>query len=99
MRTRLAQGNVFKSFAPRCAELAKLDRSAILDGEIVCLDSVGKPQFYDLLRRHRDPIFYALDALWLDGEDLVSSSTPALNGSEDRAGIPSNGRPPRIDTP
>ena len=69
------KGNVFKSFAPLCAELAKLERSVILDGEIVCLDSVGKPQFYDLLRHRRDPIFYAFDVLWLDGEDLRSQQT------------------------
>ena len=41
-----------------------------LDGEIVCLAAEGRPQFYDLLRHRGDPVFYAFDLLWLDGEDL-----------------------------
>jgi bifunctional non-homologous end joining protein LigD len=48
----------------------ELDCEAVLDGEIVCLDSNGRPQFYDLLRRRSEPVFYAFDLLWLDGEDL-----------------------------
>ena len=66
------KGNIYNSFAPLCSTLAGLGRQAILDGEIACLDSCGKPQFYDLLRRRGDPIFYAFDVLWLDGEDLRS---------------------------
>ena len=61
---------MYKSFAPLCSTLAGLGRQAILDGEIACLDSCGKPQFYELLRRRGEPIFYAFDVLWLDGEDL-----------------------------
>ena len=34
------------------------------------LDQNGKPQFYDLLRRRGDPVFYAFDCLMLDGRDL-----------------------------
>ena len=68
-------GNVYKSFAPLSSTLAGLGRQAILDGEIVCLDAAGKPQFYDLLRRHGDPILYAFDVLWLDGEDIRSRPT------------------------
>lgn len=46
-------------------------KSAILDGEIVCLDGKGRSQFLDLMRRRRaDAVFYAFDLLWLDGEDL-----------------------------
>jgi ATP-dependent DNA ligase len=45
------KGNAFKSFAPLRAALARLGRGAIVDGEIVCLDGAGKPQFYDLMRR------------------------------------------------
>ena len=48
----------------------ELDCQAVLDGEIVCLDENGRPQFYDVLRRRGDPVFYAFDLLWLDGEDL-----------------------------
>ena len=51
--------------------LAKLPvQTAILDGEIVCLDGKGVSQFNELLSRESEPIFYAFDLLWLDGEDL-----------------------------
>lgn len=36
----------------------------MLDGEIVCLDLHGKPQFRDLLFRRCEPVFYAFDLLW-----------------------------------
>jgi hypothetical protein len=36
----------------------------VLDGEIVCLDSRGRPQFRDLLFRRAEPHFYAFDILW-----------------------------------
>jgi hypothetical protein len=36
----------------------------VLDGEIVCLDSEGKPQFRDLLFRRAEPMFYAFDIFW-----------------------------------
>ena len=65
-------GNDFKSFpalnAIMPAELRA--RSAVLDGEIVCLDGDGKPQFRDLLFRRGEPCFYAFDLLWCEGEDL-----------------------------
>jgi hypothetical protein len=41
----------------------------VLDGEIVCLDRHGKPQFRDLLFRRGEPRFYAFDLLSVDGED------------------------------
>lgn len=44
----------------------------MLDGEIVALDSEGRPQFYDLLRRRGAPAFYVFDLLWMDGKDLRS---------------------------
>ena len=43
---------------------------ALLDGEIVCLDADGKPQFNELLFRRGDPRFCAFDVLWLNGRDL-----------------------------
>jgi bifunctional non-homologous end joining protein LigD len=63
---------VYKSFAGLSQALAALPvTSAILDGEIVCLDSDGRSQFRDLLHRKRqDAAFYAFDLLWADGEDL-----------------------------
>ena len=44
--------------------------NAILDGEIVCLDAAGHSVFNELLHRRGDPVFYAFDLLWLNGEDL-----------------------------
>jgi bifunctional non-homologous end joining protein LigD len=45
-------------------------KSAVLDGEVICLDSKGVSRFNALLERKVEPIFYAFDLLWLDGEDL-----------------------------
>ena len=42
----------------------------VLDGEIVCLDRRGKPQFYDLLFHPGEPYFFAFDLLMADGKDL-----------------------------
>jgi len=42
----------------------------VLDGEIVCLDGHGKPQFRDLMFRREEPHLVAFDLLWCDGEDL-----------------------------
>jgi len=64
--------HVYKAFASLVAALASaLDgRSAILDGEMVCVGADGQPQFYSLMFRRAQPVFYAFDLLWLDGEDL-----------------------------
>ncbi len=45
-------------------------QSAVIDGELVCLDEIGRSQFDRLLFRRGDPFFYAFDLLWLNGEDL-----------------------------
>jgi bifunctional non-homologous end joining protein LigD len=51
--------------------VAKLSvQSAIIDGEIVCLDAHGVSRFNELLNRKGDPLLYAFDLLWLDGHDL-----------------------------
>ena len=63
------RGNVFKSFVALSRSLSSLNCEAVLDGEIVVLDENGKPQFYDLLRRRGDPVFYAFDCLMLNGRD------------------------------
>src|SRR5215472_8569425 len=65
-------GNDFKSFPKLSESIARaLDtRSAVLDGEIVCLDRKGKPQFVDLLHRRGEPLYVAFDLLRIDGEDL-----------------------------
>ncbi|MGB9435174.1 MAG: hypothetical protein WBQ89_23205, partial [Candidatus Acidiferrum sp.] len=63
--------NRFKSFESLKKSLDKLPvQNAILDGEIVCLDSQGVSQFNALFSRKGNPVFYAFDLLWLDGEDF-----------------------------
>lgn len=66
------KGNEFKSFRTlKESILAELRiQSAVLDGEIVCLNDDGKPEFRDLLHRKGEPRFVAFDLLWCDGQDL-----------------------------
>ena len=45
-------------------------RSAVLDGEIACLDDDGRSNFYALMFRRRAPFFCTFDLLMLDGEDV-----------------------------
>ncbi|MEO7436418.1 MAG: RNA ligase family protein [Candidatus Binatia bacterium] len=45
-------------------------RSAVLDGELVCLDSAGRPCFMDLMRRRGQPVFVAFDVLTHGKRDL-----------------------------
>jgi bifunctional non-homologous end joining protein LigD len=42
----------------------------VLDGEIVCIDEQGKPQFRDLLFHRGEPCFFAFDLLMNDGKDV-----------------------------
>lgn len=64
-------GHPFKTF-----ELLRRDltmpwsRQTVIDGEIVCLDKHGRPQFNDLLFHRGDPRFFAFDLLMSDGKDL-----------------------------
>jgi bifunctional non-homologous end joining protein LigD len=65
--------NAFGSFSALRESLGKLPvDNAILDGEIICMDKVGRSQFNELLSRKGTPVVYAFDLLWLDGEDLRS---------------------------
>jgi bifunctional non-homologous end joining protein LigD len=65
------RNNVYKSFALLCAELAAaFQREVVLDGEIVYLDTEGRPQFYELLRRRTPVCYVAFDLLRLDDRDL-----------------------------
>jgi hypothetical protein len=66
-------GHVFKSWRELAVEIARVVRcnSAVLDGEICCLDGDGRTRFNDLLFRREQPYFYAFDVLAIDGEDLT----------------------------
>lgn len=44
--------------------------SAVLDGEIVCLDGDGKPNFADLLFRRGETLIYGVRHSLGEGEDL-----------------------------
>jgi bifunctional non-homologous end joining protein LigD len=61
--------NRFRNLETLAAALAKRLRvtSAIVDGEVICVDETGRPIFIDLLRR-KEPCFVAFDLLWLNGE-------------------------------
>jgi bifunctional non-homologous end joining protein LigD len=65
-------GNRFHGFAELATWIAAHLRveSAVLDGEIACLDESGRPTFRDLLFRKRQSIFIAFDLLYLNGKDL-----------------------------
>jgi bifunctional non-homologous end joining protein LigD len=65
-------GHTFKHWPYLNVELAHAIRcdSAILDGEIVCLDNDGRPNFHKLLFRREWPHFCAFDALMLNRRDL-----------------------------
>lgn len=69
-------GNTFKSFESlRLALPADLRvSSAVLDGEIACLDSTGRSVFDDLFYHRREPVFVAFDVLRVAGEDVRSLS-------------------------
>jgi bifunctional non-homologous end joining protein LigD len=63
--------NAYKSFQALRDNLAQLKvKNAVIDGEIVCLDSEGRSIFNELLFRRGSPIFYAFDLLYLNGRDL-----------------------------
>lgn len=66
------KGNEFKSFRTLNESILSESkvRSAVLDGEIVCLNDGGKPEFRDLLHRRGEPRFVAFDLLFCDGQNL-----------------------------
>ena len=66
-----ARRNQYKSFEVLRSALERLRaQSAILDGEIVALDSSGVSQFKELLYRRGRAVFFAFDLLWLNDTDL-----------------------------
>jgi bifunctional non-homologous end joining protein LigD len=62
-------GNTFAGFAELAAWIAEHVpvESAILDGEIACVDDSGRPVFRDLLFSKRHCVFIAFDLLFLNG--------------------------------
>jgi bifunctional non-homologous end joining protein LigD len=65
-------GNPFRRFAPLATALRSVlrVRDAVIDGEVVCLDGDGRPQFRELLFSRAVPSFVAFDLLALDGRDV-----------------------------
>jgi len=65
-------GNTFRNFKALAEWIGDNLRveSAVLDGEIACVDDSGRSVFNDLLFRRRECVFFAFDLLFLDGEDL-----------------------------
>ena len=64
-------GHPFGSFTGLAKHIAAAlpNTQTVLDGEIVCVDKNGKPQFRDLLFHRGDPCFFAFDLLFCDGKD------------------------------
>src|SRR6266550_3346847 len=64
-------GHPFASFAGLGKQIAGSLRNTkvVLDGEIVCVDDSGRPQFRDLLFHRGTPCFFAFDVLLGDGKD------------------------------
>jgi bifunctional non-homologous end joining protein LigD len=63
--------NAYKSFGELRSHLAAMKvKNAVIDGELVCLDSEGRSIFNELLLRKGCPIFYAFDLLYLNDRDL-----------------------------
>src|SRR6266851_9002822 len=66
-------GHPFNSFDSLRTELkSPYPGKTVLDGEIVCLDKRGRPQFNDLLFHRGEPCFFAFDLLMSNGRDLRS---------------------------
>jgi hypothetical protein len=66
-------GHPFNSFdSLRKSLTLPHDSKTVFDGEIVCLDRRGRPQFNDLLFHRGEPCFFAFDLLMDDGKDLRS---------------------------
>ena len=64
-------GHPFNSFTDlRKVMTSPYQGKTVLDGEIVCLDKRGKPQFNDLLFHRGEPCFFAFDLLMAGGKDL-----------------------------
>ena len=63
-----------KSWPQLAQEIARVIRAqnAVLDGEICCLQSTARSDFYRLLFRRDHPYFYAFDMPSVNGEDVCA---------------------------
>ena len=61
-------------------------QNAIIDGEIICLDAKGVSQFNQLLSRKGEPVLYAFDLLWLDGDRRQMPLSNERSDSRDSSG-------------
>jgi hypothetical protein len=70
---RVAEGVPLQSVAAAVRDIADAVRcaSAVLDGEVCCLEPDGRTNFYRLMFRRDRPFFYAFDVLAIDGQDLT----------------------------
>src|SRR5207245_2223637 len=66
------RNHVFRNFQELSRSIAEAlkTESAVLDGEIVCLDDAGRSVFNDLMFRRGECFFYTFDLLFMDGEDM-----------------------------
>jgi bifunctional non-homologous end joining protein LigD len=66
-------GHPFNSFTELRKEFMPTPSAGktVFDGEIVCLDKRGRPQFRDLLFHRGEPCFYAFDLLMCEGKGFA----------------------------
>jgi bifunctional non-homologous end joining protein LigD len=67
-------GNHLPQFQSLCEAISQeLNiQSAIFDGEVISIDSTGRPIFKKMLQREGPFQYVAFDLLWLNGQDLRS---------------------------
>jgi bifunctional non-homologous end joining protein LigD len=68
-------GHQFGSFSYLEKSIEKVASGpSVLDGEIVCLDEKGRPQFEELLFHRSTPCFFVFDVLICNGQDLRTAA-------------------------
>jgi len=66
-------GNTFRNFKDLAAQRIGGNlrvENTVIDGEIACVDDLGRSVFNDLLFRRRECVFFAFDQVFVNGEDL-----------------------------
>lgn len=67
------KGNTFTRFSQLCTSLSKLGCSCILDGEVVVVDTDGRPNFRKLMYSRKEQYtYYVFDILYLKGKNLIN---------------------------